>query len=202
MTSNLGAQVISELPEQFHGSEPSVHDAIMKVVCQHFSPELLNRIDETIVFNRLQRSDMDNITDMNLRGITTRLEENQSMTLQMSHNARMVLSEMGYDIRYGARPLKRVITREILNPLSRLLLEGAVISGDTVRVQTRAEAENEQRNHGTLTNTKSQSLGWICSNPVSNNKNDIVVMRNHEMKETNERAITVVKEALEGDDYA
>ena len=185
MTSNLGAQVISEFPEEYHGSEPVVNDAIMDIVRQHLSPELLNRIDESIVFNRLQRSDMDSITDMNLHLVMKRLEEHQNMTLQISHNAQMVISEMGYDIRYGARPLKRVIAREILNPLSRLILEGAVISGDVVRIQTRAEGEIEQRNNHS-SNDPSTSLGWISSNPTSNNKNDIIVMRNHQAKGPND----------------
>ena len=185
MTSNLGAQVISEFPEEYHGSEPVVNDAIMDIVRQHLSPELLNRIDESIVFNRLQRSDMDSITDMNLHLVMKRLEEHQNMTLQISHNAQLVISEMGYDIRYGARPLKRVIAREILNPLSRLILEGAVISGDVVRIQTRAEGEIEQRNNHS-SNDPSTSLGWISSNPTSNNKNDIIVMRNHQAKGPND----------------
>ena len=193
MTSNLGAQVISEFPEEYHGSEPVVYDAIMDIVRQHLSPELLNRIDESIVFNRLQRSDMDSITDMNLHVVMKRLEEHQNMTLQISHNAQMVISEMGYDIRYGARPLKRVIAREILNPLSRLILEGAVISGDVVRIQTRAEGEIEQRNNHS-SNDPSTSLGWISSNPTSNNKNDIIVMRNHQAKGPNDHTESLNEE--------
>ena len=193
MTSNLGAQVISEFPEEYHGSEPVVNDAIMDIVRQHLSPELLNRIDESIVFNRLQRSDMDSITDMNLHLVMKRLEEHQNMTLQISHNAQMVISEMGYDIRYGARPLKRVIAREILNPLSRLILEGAVISGDVVRIQTRAEGEIEQRNNHS-SNDPSTSLGWISSNPTSNNKNDIIVMRNHQAKGPNDHTESLNEE--------
>jgi ATP-dependent Clp protease ATP-binding subunit ClpB len=183
MTSNLGAQAISELPEEYYGSEPIVYDTIMDIVRQHLSPELLNRIDESIVFNRMQRSDMDNITNMNLQAVAKRLETNQNMILHISNSAQMVISEMGYDIRYGARPLKRVIAREILNPLSRLILEGAVISGDTVRVQTRAEGEIELRNQ--TSNDPSTSLGWISSNPSSNDKNDIIIMRNHSIQESN-----------------
>ncbi len=194
MTCNLGAQAISEFPEEYRGSEPVVYDTIMDIVRQHLSPELLNRIDESIVFNRLQRSDMDSITDMNLHLVMKRLEEHQNMTLQMSHNAQMVISEMGYDIRYGARPLKRVITREILNPLSRLILEGAVISGDVVRIQTRAQEEIEQRNH--MSNDRSTSLGWISSNPTSNDKNDIIVMRNHQAKDPNDH-----KESFNEDEH-
>ena len=194
MTSNLGAQAISDLPEEYHGSEPIVYDTIMDIVRQHLSPELLNRIDESIVFNRLQRSDMDNITNMNLHAVMKRLEENQNMTLEISNSAQMVISEMGYDIRYGARPLKRVITREILNPLSRLILEGAVISGDTVRVLTRAEGEIEQKNRAS--NNQPTSLGWISSNQSSNDKNDIIIMRNHNIKDPNTQ-----KDPIHGEEY-
>jgi hypothetical protein len=95
------------------------------------------------------------------------------MVLDVSENALSMLAEMGYDVRYGARPLKRVLNRELLNPLSRLVLEGAVRSGDKVRVRTRSEAEQRQK-------AGDAELGWICSNPASDNKNDVVILRNHE----------------------
>jgi C-terminal, D2-small domain, of ClpB protein len=158
-------------------------------VRQHLSPELINRIDETVIFNRLLRSNMDTITDMGVKEIAKRLEEGQNMLLDVSRNATTVLSEMGYDVRYGARPLKRVLARELLNPMSRLVLEGGVLSGDTVHVRTRAEAEMEQKASG-------KELGWISSNSFSNSKNDVVILRNHEMKmETN------VKEVWDDEEY-
>lgn len=176
MTSNLGAQVISELPEHLRGSEPKVQDAIMEVVRQNLSPELLNRIDETVIFNRLLRENMDTITDIGIREVAQRLEDGQNMTLDVSDNAKSVIAEMGYDVRYGARPLKRVLARELLNPMSRLVLEGAVVKGDTVRVRTRAETEKEPKD-------RENAFGWISSNELSDNKNDIVIIRNHEKKE-------------------
>jgi ATP-dependent Clp protease ATP-binding subunit ClpB len=175
MTSNLGASVIAELPEHLRGSEPQVQEVIKEVVRQNLSPELINRIDETVVFNRLLRSNMDTITEMGIREVAKRLEQGQNMTLDVSDNAAMVLAEMGYDVRYGARPLKRVLARELLNPLSRLVLEGAVRSGDTVRVRTRAEAEIEQ----SAASNDAAKLGWISSNEHSSSKNDIVIVRNH-----------------------
>ena len=181
MTSNLGAQVIAELPEHLRGSEPQVQEAIMEVVRQNLSPELLNRIDDTIVFNRLQRENMDTIADIGIQEIAKRLEEGQSMTLDVSMNAKDVLASMGFDVRYGARPLKRVLARELLNPLSRLVLEGAVKTGDTVQVRTRAEAEKAQKGG-------EAEFGWICSNEASDNKNDVVIIRNHEQeKEEDEK---------------
>jgi len=173
MTSNLGAQVIANLPENMKGSEPQAVDAIMDIVRHTLSPELLNRIDETVVFNRLQRENMDTIAEMGLRDIAVRLEDGQNMTLDVSESAKDVLAEMGYDVRYGARPLKRTLAKQVLNPLSRLVLEGSLLEGDTVKVRTRFEAEREQKDSGS-------ALGWLGSNAASNDKNDVVIVRNHE----------------------
>lgn len=175
MTSNLGAHILSELPAELLGSEPQVQDSIMEVVRSTLSPELLNRIDETVVFNRLQRENMARIAEIGIQEIAERLEEGQNMTLDVSQNAKDVISEIGYDVRYGARPLKRTLTRELLNPLSRLVLEGSVSEGDCVKVRTRADAIKEQKITG-------DGFGWISSNPSSENKNDIVIIKNREPK--------------------
>jgi hypothetical protein len=118
---------------------------------------------------------MDVIAEIGIKEIAKRLDEGQNMTLDVSENAKSVLAERGYDVRYGARPLKRTLNRELLNPLSRLLLEGALVEGDTVLVRTRVEAEMHQRQSGS-------ELGWISSNPNSDDKNDVVILRNHEAK--------------------
>jgi len=173
MTSNLGAQLIAELPEHMKGSEPESVNAIMEIVRHTLSPELLNRIDDTIVFNRLQRENMDAIAAIQINEIAKRLENGQNMTLDVSESAKDVLVEQGYSVRYGARPLKRTLAKELLNPLSRLVLEGAALEGDVIKVRTRYEAEKEQKQAG-------GGLGWISSNPASDNKNDIVIVRNHE----------------------
>jgi hypothetical protein len=83
------------------------------------------------------------------------------------------ISERGYDVRYGARPLKRVLTRDILNPLSRVVLDGGVVDGETVRVRTRAEAEKFSKEHPDI------SFGYISSDKDSVDKNDVVIMRNN-----------------------
>lgn len=169
MTSNMGANVIAELPVHLKGTEPPVQEAIMEVVRRTLSPELLNRIDETVVFNRLQREHMDRIARMGVNEIADRLEESQNMTLDISQNAVDCISEKGYDIRYGARPLKRVLAKNLLNSLSRIVLEGGVIDGDVVKVRTRAEAEKEGLGHGFISNM----------NESSASRNDVVVIRNH-----------------------
>jgi len=170
MTSNMGAHVLAELPTHLKGTEPEVQEQIMDVVRHTLSPELLNRIDEHVIFNRLQRDNMDSIAEIQVRDIARRLEEGQNMILDVSSPAMDCLAEHGFDIRYGARPLKRTLNRELLNPLSRLVLEGSVVDGDNVLVRTRGEAEKSK---------DSFSHGWISSDPTSADKNDVVIVRNH-----------------------
>lgn len=173
MTSNLGAQVLADLPSHYKGTEPDVEENIMNVVRHTLSPELLNRIDETVVFNRLQRENMDRIAEIGVQDVAKRLEDGQNMKLDVSPLAMDCIAEKGFDIRYGARPLKRALARELLNPLSRLVLEGCVLDGDDVLVRTRGEAEKEEA---------SFPYGWISSNPVSEDKNNVVLIRNHELR--------------------
>jgi ATP-dependent Clp protease ATP-binding subunit ClpB len=173
MTSNLGANVLAELPAEYTGSELPVQEAIMGVVRQTLSPELLNRIDELVVFNRLQREHMDAIATIGLKDVADRLKEGQEMELVVSDHAKSVIAEMGYDPRYGARPLKRVLARELLNPLSRLVLEQAVAAGQRVEVCTRGEAQIMQKN-----GERKADLGWISRDEASSDKNDVVILRN------------------------
>lgn len=172
MTSNMGAEIIAQLPPHLRGTEPQVQESIMEVVRHTLSPELLNRIDELVIFNRLQREHMDTIAQIGLNDIAKRLESGQNMTLDVSSAAVDCLADHGYDVRYGARPLKRALAREVLNPLSRLVLEGGVIDGDVVRVRTRGEAEK-------LAKESSDDFGWISSSMEGTDKNDIIIMRNH-----------------------
>jgi ATP-dependent Clp protease ATP-binding subunit ClpB len=174
MTSNMGAEVMASLPEHMTGTEPQAQSAIMEVVRRTLSPELLNRIDEHVVFSRLQREHMDRICQIQLDQIAKRLEEGQNMTLDVSPMAVDCLADQGYDVRYGARPLKRTLNREVLNPLSRLVLEGGVIDGDIVRVRTRGEADK------IATSDPDSWHGCIASGVNSaGGKNEVVLLRNH-----------------------
>lgn len=174
MTSNMGAPVIAELPPHLRGSEPEVHNQIMEVVRHTLSPELINRIDETIVFNRLQRDHMDQICQMGIADIERRLKDGQHMSLDVSETAKACLADRGYDIRYGARPLKRVLAKEVLNPLSKLVLEGSVSEGDVVRVRSRGEAMKMQA-------SGEADYGWVTGSSVlSDDKNDLVIIKNKE----------------------
>lgn len=186
MTSNIGANVIADLPPHFSGTEPEVQSTIMEVVRRTLSPELLNRIDDTIVFNRLQREHMNTICTIGLRDIGKRLESGQNMRLDVSSAAVESLSDQGYDVRYGARPLKRVLTREVLNPMSRLILEGGLVDGDLVRVRTRAEAEMIKEKD------PSNFYGFLSSGFGDGTRNEIVLLRQHEFQQSDEESSWLV----------
>ncbi|MGR3615190.1 MAG: ATP-dependent chaperone ClpB, partial [Paracoccaceae bacterium] len=136
LTSNLGAQALSQLPD---GSDAS--DAkrdVMDAVRAHFRPEFLNRLDETIIFDRLAREDMDGIVDIQLARLKKRLA-GRKIGLELDESARQWLADEGYDPVFGARPLKRVIQRALQNPLAELLLSGDVKDGDTLPVSAGAD---------------------------------------------------------------
>jgi len=131
LTSNLGAQALSQLPD---GADAAAAKRdVMDAVRGHFRPEFLNRLDETIIFDRLARADMAGIVNIQLRGLTKRLA-GRSMTLDISDAALKWLADEGYDPVFGARPLKRVIQRAIQDPLAEMILAGDVGEGASVVV--------------------------------------------------------------------
>ena len=131
MTSNLGSQFILN-EANAEQRESLVMDALRK----HFRPEFLNRIDEVVIFDRLTDEDLERVVDIQLARLTKRLEQ-QKLTLTLSQEARHHLAAAGHDPTYGARPLKRAIQREILDPLSLDLLEGKFHEGDQIRAEVR-----------------------------------------------------------------
>jgi ATP-dependent Clp protease ATP-binding subunit ClpB len=131
MTSNVGSQFITE-EESKEGRSRLVMDALRA----HFRPEFLNRVDEIIIFDRLTEDDLKKIVEIQLRRLTKRLEQ-QKVTLELSDSAKELIAREGYDPVYGARPLRRTIQKEILNPLSIDILEGKVREGQTVRVDAK-----------------------------------------------------------------
>ncbi|MEP2782345.1 MAG: ATP-dependent chaperone ClpB [Pseudoruegeria sp.] len=136
LTSNLGAQALSMLPE---GSDSS--DAkrdVMDAVRAHFRPEFLNRLDETIIFDRLRREDMDGIVEIQLGLLGKRLAR-RNLALSVDDEARKWLADEGYDPVFGARPLKRVIQRHLQDPLAEMLLAGEVLDGATIPVSVNAD---------------------------------------------------------------
>ena len=128
MTSNLGSQWL--LGDE---SADAMTEKVMATVRDHFKPEFLNRVDEIIVFHRLAREHLGRIVDIQLHRLTDRLAE-RDITLEMTDGARAYLADKGYDPTYGARPLKRLIQREIENELAKRLLDGTFTDGDVIRV--------------------------------------------------------------------
>ncbi len=135
LTSNLGSDVLAHQKE----GEPTtmVQGEVMSIVRQHFRPEFLNRLDEIVLFRRLQRNDMAAIVEIQLAGLRKLLAD-RKIGLELDRTALDWLSAEGYDSTYGARPLKRVIQRSLQNPLAEMILEGGVKEGDTVHVSAGA----------------------------------------------------------------
>ena len=130
MTSNLGA---SEIQEMIGRPHDEVKQAVMEEVREHFRPEFVNRIDEIVVFNALGNDAIRNIAKIQLKSLEDRVLE-QGIELVVSESALDELAKVGFDIHYGARPLKRAIQEHIENALARLLLEGKAAPGDVIDV--------------------------------------------------------------------
>jgi ATP-dependent Clp protease ATP-binding subunit ClpB len=126
MTSNLGSQHILEM-DNAEQREAQVMDALRK----HFRPEFLNRVDEVVIFNRLEDDDLTEIVGIQLTRLLKRLA-GQKLQLELTPAAKLRLAREGYDPVYGARPLKRVIQREILDPLAMDLLSGRFREGSVI----------------------------------------------------------------------
>jgi ATP-dependent Clp protease ATP-binding subunit ClpB len=131
LTSNIGAEFLVNLGE--NEDVDIVRDAVMDLVRTHFRPEFLNRLDDIILFHRLKREQMSKIVDIQLRRLEKLLEE-RKIKLSLDESAKRWLAEKGYDPAYGARPLKRVIQREVQDPLAEKILAGEIPDGSAVRV--------------------------------------------------------------------
>jgi ATP-dependent Clp protease ATP-binding subunit ClpB len=132
MTSNIGSAEIQKLSAK-EAPEWEVEAAVKNLLRDHFRPEFLNRIDETILFHSLSREQLDKIVDVQLENLRRRLG-GRNLKLTISQEATKLLGEEGYDPTYGARPLKRVIQQRIENPLAGHLLRGDFVDGDTIHV--------------------------------------------------------------------
>jgi ATP-dependent Clp protease ATP-binding subunit ClpB len=129
MTSNLGSQWILATDE----SEEAMQEKVMATVQSNFKPEFLNRVDEIIVFHRLSQEHLSQIVELQLERLVDRLGE-RTINLTLTEGAKDHLARKGYDPAYGARPLKRLIQREIENELALKLLDGTFGEGDTIEV--------------------------------------------------------------------
>ncbi|HTO84101.1 MAG TPA: ATP-dependent chaperone ClpB [Methylomirabilota bacterium] len=131
LTSNLGSEILATQPEGQDSS--AVREQVMEVVRASFRPEFLNRLDEILLFHRLTRAQMGGIVEIQLKHLEKLLAD-RKIALKLDDKARNWLADKGYDPVYGARPLKRVIQRELQNPLAGLILAGRIKDGDSVRV--------------------------------------------------------------------
>jgi ATP-dependent Clp protease ATP-binding subunit ClpB len=133
MTSNLGSEFLVNQPE---GEDTSaVREHVMGTVRAHFRPEFLNRVDEIILFHRLQKSEMGRIVEIQFSRLE-RLLTDRKIVLTLDGKARDWLAEKGWDPAYGARPLTRVIQRYVQDPLAEMILAGDVRDGDTVAISS------------------------------------------------------------------
>jgi ATP-dependent Clp protease ATP-binding subunit ClpB len=137
LTSNLGSQHLLET-----SNDAKAKELVMGEVRRHFRPELLNRLDDLIVFHHLEKSQLTQIVDIQLENVK-KLLEGKNLSMVVDRKAKELLAERGYDPIYGARPLKRLITDLILNPLSIRLLEGEFQPGDEVAIDVNASGEIE-----------------------------------------------------------
>ena len=136
MTSNIGAEILVNQPD---GEDTgAVRGPVMSQVEAKFRPEFLNRLDEIILFHRLKREQMTAIVDIQIARLQKLLDE-RKVTIKLDKDAREWLGGKGYDPAYGARPLKRVIQKNLQDPLAELTLEGAIKDGDTVKVSANAD---------------------------------------------------------------
>ncbi len=130
MTSNLGGQEILELVE---GDELELQDRVNDALKHHFAPEFLNRVDETVVFNRLRKEDMRAIVGIQI-GKTNRLLKERGIAIELDEAAANLLADEGWNPSYGARPLKRAIQKKLMDPLSLEILQGGIRPPCTIRV--------------------------------------------------------------------
>ena len=139
MTSNLGAEYLVNLGED--QDVDAVRDEVMGVVRASFRPEFLNRVDEVILFHRLRRQDMGRIVEIQLERLEKLLAD-RKISLDLDTDAIDWLAAKGYDPAYGARPLKRVIQKELQDPLAEKILLGDILDGSTVKVTSGSDRLN------------------------------------------------------------
>jgi len=135
MTSNLGSEMILDAKDMME-----LRSQLTEILKTAFKPEFLNRIDETVIFERLKPEDMGGIVDIQLAALARRLAD-RSIQVRMTDAAKLLVATEGYDPRYGARPLKRIMQSGIQNPLARLVLKGDLLEGDTVVVDAKPKPD-------------------------------------------------------------
>ncbi|MBQ8248325.1 MAG: ATP-dependent Clp protease ATP-binding subunit [Clostridia bacterium] len=137
MTSNVGASNLIEKKKALgfvNETENDTHSAVMTSLKETFKPEFLNRVDEVIIFNRLEPADIEKITELMLSRVAKRIEA-LGISIEFSHDVTAYIAKKGYDSVYGARPLRRVISKEIEDSFAAAMLEGSIKKGMSIRAQ-------------------------------------------------------------------
>ena len=131
MTSNVGSQAIMD----FSGDDLSALDnQMLEVLRQHFRPEFLNRIDDIVIFDRIRPEAMRAIVDVQLNKVAHQVKDSRDITLEFDDSVRDMLARDGYDPAFGARPLKRLVQKRVLDPLALELIDGRIHDGMAVTV--------------------------------------------------------------------
>ena len=143
MTSNLGSALIQDMGEKADYNQ--IKTAVMEQVSQHFRPEFINRIDDSVVFHALSKSQIAHIASIQIERLNQRLAQ-QNINLTVLPEALTYIAEAGFDPVYGARPLKRVIQQRLENPLAQALLNGKILPGETVTVSVHEGGQLEFKN--------------------------------------------------------
>ena len=141
LTSNIGSDIILEntVKSMLDDKEyDSLKESIENIMKQHFKPEFLNRIDETVFFKALSMNELKTITDIQVKYLENLLKENE-ISMQITDEAKELTAREGFNPQYGARPLKRTIMQLIENPLSKMILSGQIQKGDTVLIDSDGE---------------------------------------------------------------
>jgi ATP-dependent Clp protease ATP-binding subunit ClpB len=131
MTSNVGSQYIAA-----EEVEENARQQVEETLTQTFPPEFLNRIDDVVIFHRLTKADLARIVDIQVAQLSDRVRE-RGIEIELTAEARELLGNLGYDPTYGARPLKRVIQKQLIDKLALRLLEGDFAEGDSVKVDAK-----------------------------------------------------------------
>jgi ATP-dependent Clp protease ATP-binding subunit ClpB len=139
MTSNIGSQLILEVRDADERGYQRMREQVLEALRRQFRPEFLNRVDEIVVFRALTEAELGKIVEIQLEGLRRRLAERR-ISIEVTDGARAHLAHVGYDPVFGARPLKRVIQREVETPVARLIVAGKLRDGSAVRVDAAGDA--------------------------------------------------------------
>jgi ATP-dependent Clp protease ATP-binding subunit ClpB len=138
MTSNIGSPLIQQHFVDGKSMDDTLHEGVMSQLKQHFRPEFLNRVDDSIIFRSLDKSELGAIVDIQLAIVDNRLED-QQLTLRVDNSTRKFLAKEGYDPQFGARPIKRAIQQHLLDPLALKLLDGEFKPGDAIAAKAKVD---------------------------------------------------------------